>query len=201
MNTINERIKLVRKDNNLTQKQFADRILVTQSYLSRLESGKEMPNEKLIKLIALEFNVPTGWLESGAGSRTIGICSDDYYYRGNSDAQQRLVKELLEELTIYLKEKNNEVITSSVIGIILEMKSFLESMSNESQGLQSITFEKISGAIMELFIQLQKLSTDTEFESFNSMAWISTSTLTKSLAELKEVYFNSGIYRYPDEDE
>lgn len=200
MNTINERIKLVRKDNNLTQKQFADRILVTQSYLSRLESGKEMPNEKLIKLIALEFNVPTGWLESGAGSRTIGRCSDDYYYRDNSDAQQRLMKEQLEELAMYLKKQNNEVISSYTSTIILEMKSFLESISNEPKGLQTATFEKIAVVIMELFIQLKKLSTYTKPESFNSIAWLCTSTLTESLAELREIYFNPDLFRYPDED-
>lgn len=200
MNTINERIKLVRKDNNLTQKQFADRILVTQSYLSRLESGKEIPNEKLIKLIALEFNVPTSWLESGAGSRIIVKGVKDYFDRGYNNTQQKEMQEQLEDLAMYLKKQNNEVISSYTSTIILEMKSFLESISNEPKGLQTATFEKIAVVIMELFIQLKELSTYTKPESFNSIAWLCTSTLTESLAELREIYFNPDLFRYPDED-
>ncbi|MDE6657922.1 MAG: helix-turn-helix domain-containing protein [Oscillospiraceae bacterium] len=201
MNAINERIKLIRKDNNLTQKQFAKRILVTQSYLSRLESGKEIPNEKLIKLIALEFNVPTGWLENGVGSKTIVKGVNDYFDRGYNNTQQKEMQEQLEDFAMYLKKQNNEVISSYTSVIILEMKSFLESISNEPKGLQTATFEIIAAAVMELFIQLQKLSTDTKPESFNSIAWLCTSTLTESLAELREIYFNPDLFRYPDEDE
>ena len=54
---------------------------------------------------------------------------------------------------------------------------------------------------MELFIQLQKFSTSTKPESFNSIAWLCTSTLTESLAELRGIYFNLNLFRYPDEDE
>ena len=62
MESIGSRIKLLREQNNLNQKQFAERIMVSQSYLSRMERGSETPNNKLIKLIALEFNVPTDWI-------------------------------------------------------------------------------------------------------------------------------------------
>lgn len=65
ISTLGERVKFIRKSNKLTQRQFADRILVTQSYLSRIENGKEMPNDKLTKLIALEFNFSIDWLKTG----------------------------------------------------------------------------------------------------------------------------------------
>ena len=68
MNNVGIRIKSLRENNNLSQKQFAERIMVSQSYLSRIERGIEVPNNKLIKLIALEFNVNTDWISKGKGN-------------------------------------------------------------------------------------------------------------------------------------
>ncbi len=51
-------LRNVRKSQNMAQKEFAERICVSQSYLSRLELGKETPTPKLVKLIHLEFNIP-----------------------------------------------------------------------------------------------------------------------------------------------
>lgn len=199
MNNVGFRIKSLRKNLNLTQKQFADRIMITQSYLSRVENGTEQPNEKLVKLIALEYNVPTDWLEDGKGSNILGKDFNDYFDRGNNKIRQKEMQKQLEELSIYLKEQKNEVINSYVSTIISEMLSFLKSISNEAQGIQTTTFEKIASAVMELFIQLQKLSTNIKPEAFNSIAWISTSTLTESFEELREIYFNPKLFFYPDD--
>lgn len=198
METINERIKLLRKDNNLTQKQFADRILVTQSYLSRIESGKETPNDKLIKLIALEFNVPTGWLEKGIGSTSIDKNSWDYFDRGYSRELQEGLQEEIAELIEFLRNQNDGTVSTNIQGIILEMKNFLDASSFESKALRIIVFEKITSIIMELFIQLRELTPQTSMETFNSLAWLCTSTLTDSLNDIKEVYFNINNIRYHD---
>ena len=37
MNNVGIRIKSLRENNNLSQKQFAERIMVSQSYLSRID--------------------------------------------------------------------------------------------------------------------------------------------------------------------
>ncbi len=67
MNTIGDRIKHLRKLEGLTQKEFAERLLVTQSYLSGLENNNETPTSKLIKLICLEFKVNEIWLTDNIG--------------------------------------------------------------------------------------------------------------------------------------
>lgn len=67
MSTISERIKQLRKSENLTQKDFSKRLLVSQSYLSGLENGNEVPTSKLLKLICLEFGVTESWLIDGKG--------------------------------------------------------------------------------------------------------------------------------------
>lgn len=205
MNTINERIKFVRKDNNLTQKQFADRILVTQSYLSRIESGKEIPNDKLIKLIALEFDVPTGWLETGIGSQSIDENSFDYYVRGNNEIKQEVAQKSIESFAVYLKELNNEVINMAASAVVSEMQGFLEETTHLTKSMQMNTFEQITNVMLSLCVELKKLSPDISKETFNSIAWNCSSHLTKVLLELKDIYFatekvNLEMYLCPDKE-
>lgn len=50
-------IKKIRKDNNLTQKQLADKYNVTYQAVSKWETGKNMPDTILINQIAKDFNI------------------------------------------------------------------------------------------------------------------------------------------------
>lgn len=63
-----DRIKIVRKNNNLSQEEFGNRIGITKSSVSLLESGKNSPSEQTIKLICKEFNISYLWLTQGIGS-------------------------------------------------------------------------------------------------------------------------------------
>ncbi len=67
MDTIGNRIKHLRKVEGLKQKEFANRLLVSQSYLSGLENNNETPTEKLIKLICYEFHINEIWLTDNIG--------------------------------------------------------------------------------------------------------------------------------------
>lgn len=62
-----ERIKKVRKSNNLTMEQFGKKIGITKSSVSLLESGKNSPSEQTLKLICQEFNINKEWLSTGVG--------------------------------------------------------------------------------------------------------------------------------------
>lgn len=67
MEHIGERIKTIRKMYNIKQKEFAERVSVSASYISKVESGKEIPTDMLLKLIALDFKVSLDWLRNGIG--------------------------------------------------------------------------------------------------------------------------------------
>lgn len=64
---INERVKFLRKELKLTQKDFGNKIAVAQSYLTNIENGVRPVTDKIIKLICLEFNVNEVWLRTGEG--------------------------------------------------------------------------------------------------------------------------------------
>ncbi len=62
-----ERIKSIRKAVGMNQQQFADTLSVSRSFISRVESDKEIPSDTLIKLISLTFQFSYDWIKSGNG--------------------------------------------------------------------------------------------------------------------------------------
>lgn len=61
------RIKMIRKEANLTQGEFGSRIGISLSGVSSLEVGKNTPSEQTIRAICSEFNVNRDWLVDGVG--------------------------------------------------------------------------------------------------------------------------------------
>lgn len=52
-----EKIKKLRKENNLTQEELADKLFISRTAISKWESGKGYPSIDLLKQISKEFNV------------------------------------------------------------------------------------------------------------------------------------------------
>ena len=59
---IGKLIKELRKDNELTQSQLADKLCTTQDTISLWELGKSYPDIFAIKKIAILFNVSSDYL-------------------------------------------------------------------------------------------------------------------------------------------
>lgn len=162
MESIGSRIKLLREQNNLNQKQFAERIMVSQSYLSRMERGSETPNNKLIKLIALEFNVPTDWILCNSDEYdTTSKKSSDCYDRSYSNELTQAAVSSLNELTEKIKELNNAAISQIIPGSVNELMSIL---SNNSTNIlvSNCIFDIIYG-ISEQLKKFSKSTTRSEF--------------------------------------
>lgn len=166
--------------------------MVTQSYLSRVENGTEQPNEKLIKLIALEFNVPTDWIVSGAGNPIIDKDSYDYFDRAcNKEIKEGLNDEIAKFITFLYDLNLEEGVTSTGIqAILLEMKDFLELCTGDSKAPYVIAFDKIAGVIIEIFFQLKGLDVGMSRKDFNSRAWICTSTLMDALKDIENIFID-----------
>ena len=62
-----ERLKKIRSELNLSQRDFAGRIYISQSLYAELEIGKRTVNERIIHLISTQFNVSKKYLREGAG--------------------------------------------------------------------------------------------------------------------------------------
>ena len=61
------RIKLVRKHNKLTQTEFGERIGIKGNTITGYETGLRTPSAAVIKSISKEFGVSEEWLQTGDG--------------------------------------------------------------------------------------------------------------------------------------
>ena len=50
-------LKKLREDNNLTQDQMAEKMMVTRQAVSRWELGETQPNTETLKILSREFNI------------------------------------------------------------------------------------------------------------------------------------------------
>lgn len=77
MNSISDRISWCVKESGLTKTAFADKINVTQQYVSNLCLGKKIPSDRTIADICREFNVNEDWLRTGQGDPYIKLSRDE----------------------------------------------------------------------------------------------------------------------------
>ncbi len=82
---MHERIKKIRRAINVTQQEFADRLLVKRNTVATWEGGRSIPQDSVVALICKEFNVNETWLRTGEG---------DMFNKAETSAVERLCTEL-----------------------------------------------------------------------------------------------------------
>lgn len=71
--TPGEKVKLIRKEKNMTLEQFGKKVGVTKQTISRIENGINSLTEQMILSICREFNVNEEWLRTGNGEMFIKL--------------------------------------------------------------------------------------------------------------------------------
>ncbi|MDR0290232.1 MAG: helix-turn-helix domain-containing protein [Treponema sp.] len=66
--TVNTRIKEARKALNMSQKDFAAAICLSNTYLADLENESRKANDRIVKLCSMVFGISETWLKEGKGS-------------------------------------------------------------------------------------------------------------------------------------
>ena len=92
---INERIKKLRKDSGLNQKDFGEKIKIVRSSVAKLETGENNPSDRTIDLICRVFNVNEKWLRTGEGSVYKEKQGITEYIKNISD-EDYLIKDIIE---------------------------------------------------------------------------------------------------------
>lgn len=120
--TIGERIKILRKDREMNQSEFGERIGVKYSTIGLWENGQRSVSDSAIMLICTKFGVNENWLRTGKGKMIPPVGGDiafekiwaqiahsntenaDFIKRimrafwSLSDEKQAAVKELIEKI-------------------------------------------------------------------------------------------------------
>jgi len=108
--SVNRRIKELRKELGLNQRDFCKMLALSEGYISGIEVNLRKVNDRIIKLIVAEFGVNEEWLRTGKGEMLI---------EEKSDVKAARISSLFDDLpphyqdvvlgTIELLRKANEV--------------------------------------------------------------------------------------------
>ena len=113
-----DRIKKIRKELDLTQQKFADRLGVKRNTVAQWETGVNSLTDVVITSICREFNVNEQWLRTGEGepfrerplSEEVGYYVEDLLdYEGHGNPFYDAIIEMMKEYT-ELDEKSQAVI-------------------------------------------------------------------------------------------
>ena len=95
-----ERIKSLREELHLTQKEFGEKIGITNTAVSKLEKKERTASDRVIRDICREFNVNEEWLRTGQGEIFILDTDTDFLYgkalKRNNNFQMRLLNAILQ---------------------------------------------------------------------------------------------------------
>lgn len=89
------RIRQLRLELGLNQTQFGEKLGITPSAVSKIESGDREPAETTIRLMVKEFHVNAVWLTSGEGDMFEKVNTDalvDKYMAGESEWAKSIMK-------------------------------------------------------------------------------------------------------------
>ncbi|MDF2944084.1 MAG: putative transcriptional regulator [Herbinix sp.] len=64
---LNTRVKYIRKNFNMSQETFGNKLGVTGAGISKIESGQRSVTDQMILMICKEFNINENWLRHGDG--------------------------------------------------------------------------------------------------------------------------------------
>ena len=81
METINDRISWCISDSGLTKTAFAEKLNVSQPFISKLASGASIPSDRTIADICREFNISEEWLRTGSGEPHIRRDEDEEFIK------------------------------------------------------------------------------------------------------------------------
>ena len=70
---MNERIKEIRKFYKLTQTDFANKLGLSQNFITQLETGSKNPSDRTISDICRIFSINETWLRSGEGEMKLEL--------------------------------------------------------------------------------------------------------------------------------
>lgn len=94
--SIASRMKRVREESDLSQREFARKIGCAHAMISRIEAGTLKPSERLLKKVAKAFRVDYSWLLIGVEYSEDQVDEDmetiDKYLRSNDLAREQVLR-------------------------------------------------------------------------------------------------------------
>ena len=129
MEDVGSRIKLLRKELDLSMKKFADRIGLTDGSIAHIEKGVNNPSERTLKLICSEFNVNYAWLTEGEGEMFVEV-------------PDNILDQLIQEYN--LEPENKPILKAYLEAKPEQRQSIIDFINSITEGIQKMKKEKES---------------------------------------------------------
>lgn len=150
-----DRIKKIRKEAGLTQKEFAERLGIKQNTVATYEMGRIGISDAIIISICREFSINEEWLRTGTGEMKREVSPEERYFFNIANLQHtddetiiRWVNAIAETNPKVLKEI--EKFMKKVIGIDEDVDVF------ESASLERTIDERVASYRCELEAEEKK---------------------------------------------
>ena len=145
-----DRIKKIRKNLDLTQQEFANRIGIKRNTIANYETGRNTPVDSVVSLICREFNVNESWLRTGQGDMFVKVDDDTKLSEWTSSIltaeptsfRRRfasMIASLSDEDWKWLEDKANILIhdSNSDSSISDQEESYIKSRFNSAKNMDS----------------------------------------------------------------
>lgn len=147
MSQVAERIKEIRSIMDVSQKLFTERLGVSRSHISKIETGAVNPSNQLIKSICREYGIREKWLREGKGR----IEKKPLTYKEVKELDQGL------ERIAYYSAAERLRFANAVIRNAFDLIKSLKDLTTKSDNPEAIEFLKAKKRFQRTANKLQKL--------------------------------------------
>ncbi|PKV50838.1 DNA-binding XRE family transcriptional regulator [Aquimarina sp. MAR_2010_214] len=144
--SIGSRIKLIRKQADMTQAQFAEAIGMKQSPLSQIESDKILPSIETLKIVRRKFNISYDFIIDGKEIPSGVSALPNHENRSFGIDSRNLVSQLVQLINTH-REENDD--TNLQIDSILELENFVQTIIDTRIGRLEDIMEKLLSKVDE----------------------------------------------------
>lgn len=152
--TLGERIKKVRKELDLTQQEFCNRIGLRRNSISLVESGKRNISNQALFSICREFNVNETWLRTGDGEPF--VTPDDNAIE-ELIKENRLSPEQAELMRIFMSmpEKKRDAVAKAFFDFVDAAKS-CGALENNEKNRDRNNGESVNSTTLPLYMKTRE---------------------------------------------
>ena len=118
--SIGERIRKVRKNEDLSQEAFANKMAVTRNMIATYELNRVEPTDLFIDSLCTKFNIDEKWLRSGEGEMYITLDENDRFAALLGDilvTENEQIKDIITK-TLELDEVDLKIINQLIDSLI-----------------------------------------------------------------------------------
>lgn len=146
-----DRIKKIRKSQNLTQQEFADRLNIKRGTIANYELGRNEPIDAVITLICREFGISEDWLRYDKGRMEADVSRENEIatlmrssLRGSEEFKEAVIQAVKTR-----SESELEVLEKMLWDIVYNLQSAKKAQADSQPGQKIIKIAGRDGSLEE----------------------------------------------------